>query len=341
MNTPTRRRGTTRPTARALWLDPPNHAHLEDETLDERGPEQLLLRNLYSAISRGTETLTYLGAIPESEYERMRAPFQSGTLPGSVKHGYASVGVVEDGPPEWVGRSVFCLHPHQTRYIVPAQAVVPVPEHVPENRAVLAANMETAVNALWDAAPRIGDRISVVGAGVVGCLVAHLCAKLPGTRVELIDIIPGRKHVATTLGVDFSLPECARTNRDLVFNTSTSSTGLDKALTLAGKEAEVIEMSWYGSRATTVNLGGSFHAQRLSLRASQVGTVAPARAARWSHSRRLALAVELCSDPRLDVLFEPDIPFDTLPEVMARLASPDDQTLCQRVIYPKETECTT
>lgn len=322
--------------ARALWLEPPRHVSVRDEPLPECGAQDLMIRTRYSAVSRGTETLVYRGDVPETEYQRMRAPFQAGTLPGAVKYGYASVGVVEQGPSAWLGRAVFCLYPHQTAYVVPQTAVVAVPESVEPGRAVLAANMETAVNALWDAAPRVGDRISIVGAGVLGCLVAALCGRMPGVRVELVDIDADRAPVARALGVDFAVPLDAAGGRDLVFHASASSEGLNTALSLAGREAEIVELSWFGARPVTVGLGGSFHSQRLTLRASQVGTVAPARAARWDHGRRLELAVSLCADPRLDVLFAPDISFEALPAAFDRLADPADRTLCQRVSYLRD-----
>lgn len=323
-------------TARALWLEPPGHACISTETLKSLEPDQLLVRTVYSCVSRGTETAVYKGIVLASEFERMRAPFQQGTLPGAVKHGYANVGIVEDGPRDWVGRPVFCLYPHQTRYIVPADAVVPIPATVPPPRAVLAANMETAVNALWDAAPRVGDRISVVGAGALGCLVAALCARLPATHVELVDINPDRATVAEALSTSFALPGDAAVDRDLVFHASASSEGLNTALGLAGFEAEIIELSWFGTKNVNISLGGAFHSQRLALRASQVGTVAPARAPRRSHFQRLALALELCADPCLDVLFAPDAAFATLPAVMAKLADSADHTLCQRIDYAEE-----
>ncbi|AWN17299.1 zinc-binding alcohol dehydrogenase [Salinisphaera sp. LB1] len=319
--------------ARALWLEPPRRASLRTETLPCAGADDVVVRTSYSAISRGTETLVYAGAVPESEYDRMRAPFQAGTLPGAVKHGYANVGVVERGPPGWLGRPVFCLYPHQTRYVVPRDAVVAVPPNVPAERAVLAANMETAVNALWDAGPRVGDRISVVGAGVIGSLVAGLCVDLPGVAVELVDIDSGRASVASALGAAFARPENATGGRDLVFHASASAAGLNTALSLAGPEAEIVELSWFGTQATSVALGGVFHSRRLTLKASQVGTVSPARAARWSHRRRLALALDLCADARFDVLFADDADFDSLPAIMERLADPADRTLCQRIVY--------
>lgn len=325
-------------TAHALWLMPPRRACLCTETLPFPGKNDLVIRTRFSAISRGTETLVYDGAVPESEYTRMRAPFQAGELPGPVKHGYANVGVVESGPADWIGQTVFCLYPHQTRYVVPLEAVVPVPETVSAERAVLAANMETAVNALWDAGPRIGDRIAVVGAGVIGCLTAALCAQIPSVTVQLVDIDPNRAATAAALGVAFATPDAARGDCDLVFHASATSEGLDTALALAGTEAEIIEMSWFGTHAATAHLGGAFHSRRLTLRASQVGTLAPARAARWNHGQRLALAVSLCADARLDALFEDDALFDTLPEVMARLADPAARTLCQRIVYPDQAD---
>ncbi|KEZ79036.1 zinc-dependent alcohol dehydrogenase [Salinisphaera hydrothermalis] len=329
--------------ARALWLVPPRHAELRTEFLATPGSDELRIRTCFSAISRGTETLVYDGAVPESEYQRMRAPFQAGELPGPVKHGYANVGVVEAGPAAWRGRYVFCLYPHQTHYVAPVDAVISVPVNVPPARAVLAANMETAVNALWDAGPRIGDRVSVVGAGVIGSLVAGLCARLPGVEVELVDIDSERARIATALGAVFAAPDRAQRGRDLVFHASASAAGLNTALDLAGTEAEVIELSWFGSHPTTVALGGAFHSQRLTLRASQVGTVSPARAARWDHGRRLALALELCADPRFDVLFAVDAAFDDLPAVMARLAESTDRTLCQRIVYSEtqDSSCST
>ncbi|CAM5196816.1 hypothetical protein CDEF62S_03278 [Castellaniella defragrans] len=294
------------------------------------------MRTAYTAISRGTEMLVYAGRVPVSEYERMRAPFQEGAFPGPVKYGYANVGVVEAGPDGWRGRPVFCLYPHQTRYWVRPESVVALPEAVPMERAVLAANMETAVNALWDAAPRVGDRISIVGVGTLGSLVASLCSRLPGVHVELVDVRPDRTRVARAFGVDFAEPSQAQGERDLVFHASASAQGLNTAIALAGREAEIIELSWYGAGKVSAELGGRFHSQRLTIRASQVGTVAPSRAARWSHHRRLSLAVALCADPRLDALFAPDVAFDALPDTLARLADPADATLCQRVRYDEE-----
>ena len=304
------------PIARALWTVGVSHAEIRHEPVSPPAPGEVTVRTLESGISRGTEALIFAGRVPESEWGRMRCPFQAGDFPFPAKYGYAAVGIVEDGPPERLGQRVFCLHPHQTRFTLPEAAAIPVPDAVPTRRAVLAAQIETALNATWDAAPRIGDRIAVVGGGAIGCLTAWLCARLPGTEVTLIDLNPARALVAAALGVAFATPHEAPQDCDLVFHASGTGGGLALALSLAGFEAEIVELSWYGDATVTVPLGGTFHSQRLSLRASQVGSVAPARRGRWSHGRRLALALALAADPRLDVLVEASTPFDRLPEAL-------------------------
>lgn len=318
----------------ACWIEAPGRAAIRAEPMATPGVGEVEVRTLHSAVSRGTESLVFRGEIPESEFERMRAPFQQGDFPGPVKYGYASVGIVEQGPDVLRGRAVFCLYPHQTRYVVPAEAVHPLPEGLPPARAVLAANMETAVNALWDAAPRLGDRIAVVGGGVVGLLVAWLAARLPGCEVELVDVQASRRPLAERLGVAFSQPEGARPDADLVLHASGQPQGLVTALRLAAFEATVIELSWYGEQQVALPLGEAFHSRRLVLRSSQVGQVAAAQRSRWSHRRRLALALSLLRDPVLDLLITDSAPFDQLPEVLARLANGAPGTLCQRIDYP-------
>ncbi len=271
--------------ARAFWLREPGEGEIRPVTVPDPGPDEVFVRTLYSGISRGTETLVFQGGVPASQYAAMRAPFQEGDFPAPVKYGYLNVGVVEEGPAGLLGRTVFCLYPHQTAYVVPVGAVVEVPEGVPPARAVLAGTVETAVNALWDAAPLVGDRITVVGAGMVGCCVAALLARFPGVRVQLVDADPGRAAVAGALGVEFALPADAAEGRDLVIHASATSAGLQRSLDLLAPEGTVVELSWYGDREVSLSLGGSFHSGRLSIRGSQVGTVSPARA-RAPHLRR-------------------------------------------------------
>ena len=322
--------------AHAFWLGAPGVGEIRPVSLPPPGPDDVVVRTVRSGISRGTETLVFRGGVPASQYAAMRAPFQEGDFPGPVKYGYLNVGVVEHGPPELRGRTVFCLYPHQTAYVVPARAVVVVPEGLPVDRAVLAGTMETAVNALWDAAPLIGDRVTVVGGGMVGCCVARLLARIPGTRVTLVDIEPGRADVAAALGVEFALPADAAGARDLVVHTSATSAGLQLSLDLLAAEGTVIDLSWYGDTDVTLSLGGAFHSRRLGIRASQVGVVAPARRETRTTSDRLGLALDLLADPALDTLLTGVSQFNELPEVMRQLASGDLPALCHVVTYDEE-----
>ena len=319
--------------AQAFWVVAPSLGEIRAQPLRSPAPGELLIRTLVSAISRGSESLVFRGEVPESEWRRMRCPFQEGEFPAPVKYGYSAVGIVEEGPVEALGRRVFCLHPHQDRFIVPENAVIDVPDDVPDRRATLAANMETAVNGLWDAGPGPGDRIVVIGAGVVGSLVATLAARLPGTEVELIDSDPTREPVATALGCRFAIPQGARAEADLVVHASGTPEGLATALATAGFEATVLEMSWYGTRIVPLALGGAFHSRRLTLRSSQVGAVPAVRRQRWSRQRRLALALSLLRDPVFDVLLSGESTFAALPELMSRLARSPAGVLCHTLRY--------
>jgi 2-desacetyl-2-hydroxyethyl bacteriochlorophyllide A dehydrogenase len=319
--------------AAAYWVMAPGRGELRREALRAPGPNEVLVETSFSGISRGTERLVHEGQVPASQHEAMRASFQAGDFTFPVKYGYSAVGVVVGGSEDWRGRRVFCLHPHQDRFVVPTDAVVPLPPDVPEARAVLAANMETALNGLWDGAPRIGDRIAVVGAGVVGALAAVLAVRLPGARVELIDTDPRKAEVAQGLGVAFRLPDEAAGDADLVVHASGSAGGLATALGLAGFEATVLELSWYGGQAVPAPLGGAFHSRRLVLRSSQVGAVAPSRRARRSHRQRLSLALELLADPCFDVLLASPVQFTRLPQAMAGLMAGPSAIMCQLVAY--------
>jgi threonine dehydrogenase-like Zn-dependent dehydrogenase len=292
-------------------------------------------------VSRGTETLVFRGGVPESQHKAMRAPFQDGSFPGPVKYGYLNVGVVEQGPPTLLGRTVFCLYPHQTRYVVPAGAVIPVPDEVPPARAVLAGTVETAVNAVWDAAPLVGDRIAVVGAGMVGCCVAGVLAGFPGAQVQLVDADPARAAVAKALGVDFVTPEQAAGECDLVVHASASEDGLVRSLELLAPEGEVVELSWYGDRQISLPLGEFFHSRRLVLRSSQVGSVSPARRSRRTFTDRLSLALRLLANPAFDALITGESHFEDLPQVISRLASGELPALCHLITYGPATGETT
>lgn len=319
--------------SKALWFTGPGRAEWRDEPLPAPGSGHLRVRSLYSAISRGTESLVFHGRVPPSEYDRMRAPFQAGQFPFPVKYGYSSVGEVEEGPADLRGRKVFALHPHQSAYVIPGEAALILPDNVPPLRAVLAANMETALNAIWDSGAAPASRIAIVGAGVVGALVAYLAGRMPGAEVTIVDVQPERARLAEAFGVEFRAPERAPADCDIVFHASGAPAGLATALACAGDEATVVEMSWYGDGPIAVPLGGAFHSRRLRLVSTQVGKVAPSQRSRWSHRRRLGAALALLADAKLDVLLEPACPFASLPERLPALLAPGSGILCQPVAY--------
>ncbi len=320
--------------ARAFWVVEPGRGEIRPERVPDPGPGEVLVRTIRSAVSRGTETLVFRGGVPDDLHDTMRAPFQAGDFPGPVKYGYLSVGEVVSGEPALLGRTVFCLHPHQTAYVVPAAAVTVVPDDVPAERAVLAGTVETAVNALWDAAPLVGDRVAVVGAGMVGCCVARVLAGVPGAEVTLVDVDPSRAATAEQLGVGFAVPGDAAGGRDLVLHTSATSAGLQLSLDLLAADGTVVDLSWYGDTEVRLALGGRFHSDRLTIRSSQVGEVARRRRGRRTTAERMALALQLLRDPAYDVLLTGASTFDELPAVMADLASGRLPALCHSIVHP-------
>ncbi|MGA0564999.1 zinc-dependent alcohol dehydrogenase [Ancylobacter sp. VNQ12] len=321
-----------RPT-RQLWCVEPGRYELRHVPLGEPPADLLTIRTIISGISRGTERLVLQGGIPASEHQRMRAPLQKGAFPFPVQYGYQSVGLVEAGPEEWIGRTVFALHPHQDLYALPVAAAMAVPDGIPPERATLAANMETALNAMWDAGAGPGDRITVVGGGVVGLLLTALATALPGAEVTLVDVRPERAAFADAFGAAFALPAAIRDDADIVFHTSASEAGLATALAAGGFEARIVEVSWYGDRAPSVPLGEGFHSRRLQLIGSQVGYVSPSRRARWPHARRLAKALALLDDARLDRLVTHVVPFAQAPSRLPQLLADGEDALAILLDY--------
>jgi 2-desacetyl-2-hydroxyethyl bacteriochlorophyllide A dehydrogenase len=319
--------------AHAFWVVAPGRGEIRQESPAPPSASDVVVRTLYSGISRGTESLVFHGRVPASEYQRMRAPYQAGDFPAPVKYGYANVGRVEQGPAGLAGRMVFSLYPHQTRFVVPAGAVHVVPDDVPARRAVLAANMETALNAVWDARVVPGQRVVVVGAGAVGCLVARLAAQIPACDVTLVDTNPARAGIARVLGVGFAAPEAAAGDADVVLHASGTGAGLSTALGLAGMEATVVDLSWYGDQPVALPLGGAFHSRRLTIQSSQVGQVARDQRARWSTGRRLEKALQLLNDPALDALLTGETAFSQLPDAMPALTAAAGATICHTVTY--------
>jgi 2-desacetyl-2-hydroxyethyl bacteriochlorophyllide A dehydrogenase len=322
-------------TARALWYVGQGAVELRAAPLPPLGPGEARVRTLFSGISRGTERLVLQGAVGRGEWQRMRCPIQEGDFPFPVKYGYCAVGMVEAGPAQLLGEAVFCLHPHQDLFQVPAERLALIPGEVAPRRATLAANMETALNALWDSGAGPGDRIVVVGAGVVGLLVAALAARLPGAAVTAVDVEASRRPLAQALGAGFAAPEAAPREADVVFHASASAAGLDAAISCAGAEGTIVEMSWYGDRPVAIGLGGAFHSRRLRLISSQVGQLPPGRRPRWDHRRRLETALRLLDQPALDPLVADEIAFGDAPRELPRILEADAHGLAPVIRYPQ------
>jgi len=324
--------------ARALYYVAPRASEIRPASLTSTNiganSDRVIVRTLWSGISRGTEKLVFEGRVPESEFERMRAPFQEGSFPYPVKYGYSVAGVVEEGPPDLLGRTVFALHPHQTLFSAPRNAVTPLPDGLPARRAILSANMETALNATWDGGAGPGDKIVIIGAGAVGLLITSLAARLPGAEVLVCDIDPARAPIVRSLGANFILPDAlGSAEADVVFHASGTSSGLAAALLSAGFEARIVELSWYGSADISAPLGLASHRKRLRLISSQVGAVSDARRARWTHTRRLAKALSLLVDDRLDALITDEVAFDELPDTLPKLLAPRSPSIATAVRY--------
>jgi NADPH:quinone reductase-like Zn-dependent oxidoreductase len=334
--TPTFRGKAAPPTSRAIWYTAPGVVEIRSSPVESVAPGQALVRTAFSGISRGTERLVMSGTIGQQEWKRMRAPMQEGAFPFPVKYGYCATGTVEDGPAALRGRIVFCLHPHQDWFVAPVDMLAPVPDAVPARRATLAANMETALNAVWDSGASAGDRVVIVGAGVLGLLVARLIAGLPGSDVTVVDVAPDRRGIVESFGARFTIPEdvdALPREADVVFHTSVSAAGLNLAIDCAGMEATVVELSWYGDREVPTRLGGAFHSRRLRLQSSQVGQVSPSRRPRWSYRRRLEKALALLADPTLDALVAEEIAFAEAPAQLPRLLDPGATGLAPVIRY--------
>ena len=330
---PSFRAGASTPTSRAIWYTAPGVVEIRSSALESVAAGHALVRTAFSGISRGTERLVMSGTIGRQEWERMRAPMQEGAFPFPVKYGYCATGTIEDGPAALRGRAVFCLHPHQDWFVAPIEMLAPIPEAVPARRATLAANMETALNAVWDAGASAGDRIVIVGAGVLGLLIAHIAARLPGADVTVVDVAADRRAIVEAFGARFAAPDAAPADADVVFHTSVSAAGLNTAIDCAGMEATVVELSWYGDRDVPARLGGAFHSRRLRLQSSQVGQISPNRRPRWSYRRRLEKALALLADPALDALVAEEIAFADAPSALPRLLAPGAAGLAPVIRY--------
>lgn len=327
-------------TVHRLTYTQKHHAKLQRVALKPLKEKEILVETHYSGVSRGTERLVYSGSVPTTEWQAMRCPNQAGDFDFPITYGYACVGkVIEIGssvtkvnPDELI----FALHPHQSHFVIDEDWANPLPEALPLDRAVLSANMETALNANWDADFNPDSRVAVIGGGVVGLLTGYLASRSSNAPVTLIDIDPRKSEIATKLGLEFCLGDGLSKSGhlfDVLFHTSASGNGLQSAIDHANFEATIVEMSWYGEKSVNLTLGGRFHSQRLKLVSSQVGAVSPKKRANISHAERLQIAMGHLKDDALDALLYPHIEFSELPTQLSQIFDPAYDALCPLVTY--------
>ncbi|MGB3763440.1 MAG: zinc-binding alcohol dehydrogenase [Ornithinimicrobium sp.] len=327
--------------ASSFWSSGAGSGEVRTHVVARPGPGEVLVRALHSGISRGSESLVYTGQVPPSVSTAMRAPFQEGDLPGPVKYGYLSVGEVIElgstGSHLRLGQRVFALFPHQDRYVIPVEAATIVPDDVPSRRAVLAGVVETAINVVWDATPRWGERIAVLGCGLVGASVCALLRDFPLARLVVVDPQPRSVALAARLGIESLTPEQVTAEFDTVVHCSGTQDGLALGLSLLAFEGQLVETSWFGQHSPVVPLGAEFHSRRLTIRASQVSTVAPSMRERRTRRDRMAAALAELRDPFYDSLLTGSTTLADLPETMAGIASGHMPGWCQVVDYPTAT----
>jgi 2-desacetyl-2-hydroxyethyl bacteriochlorophyllide A dehydrogenase len=315
--------------AAAVWFPRARSVELRTEELSEPGPDEVRVRAALSAISHGTEMLVYRGEVDADL--ALDLPTLVGGYGFPLKYGYASVGhAIAVGPDVRgvrEGDLVFALHPHQDEYVVPQSLVRPLPRGIAPEQGVFLANIETAINVVLDAKPRLGEVVAVFGQGVVGLLVTQLLRR-SGTRVVAVEPSPLRRSFAERCGAEAAIAPGDRAlvreftsgrGADIAIEASGSPSALQEAIDCVAPEGTVVVCSWYGDKPVPLVLGGNFHRGRVRVISSQVGRIDPSLAPRWDRERRMELATELLGDLVLADLITHRIPFARAAEAYALL----------------------
>jgi len=315
----------------ALWhINPVSSDILRSEP--EIQKNQCLLQSKYSLISVGTERTVSMGKVPVDLHDSMAVPYMKGAFSFPVKYGYSLVGKVLKGPSEWMGRNVHLMHPHQDYCYSNLSDLFILPPTIPLKRATLISNMETAVNAIWDSQVSIGDRVVVVGFGLIGSLVALIVRQIPGVEVQVVEIDKSRQQVARSLGFGVS-DSCKKNHFDMAFHASGSATGLQNAIDAVGLEGPIIELSWYGNRKVDISLGTTFHSLRKQLISSQVSFIPSTKQSGWDFKRRKKTVLNLLHNPVFDHLLDTEVPFKESPSVFEKIRNNDWEPLTCVVKY--------
>ncbi|WP_298982402.1 zinc-dependent alcohol dehydrogenase [Caldilinea sp.] len=319
---------------RSVIFTAPGKVVVRAEPIPQPQPGELLVQTLVSAISAGTELLFLRGEVPANMEVDSAIPALNGAVRYPLRYGYACVGrVIEAGEEQdrgWLGCTVFAFHPHASHFVASTAQILPVPDDLTPHRAALLPNMETAVNLVMDGQPGIGERVAVIGLGVVGLLTIALLARFPLERLLAVDPLPQRRGLATALGAHAALaPEelTERSGYDLVYEVSGSPIALNTALALTGFAGRIVIGSWYGVKQAPLDLGGAFHRSRIRLLASQVSTIDPRWSGRWNKKRRIDLAWAMLRAVEIERLITHRLPVEEAPTAYRLLEQEPERTL--------------
>ena len=316
--------------ARVLYFQAPRRIEIRDQDVSEPGEGEVRIETDLSGISAGTELLLYRGQLPGGTILDEALPSLSGKVDYPLAYGYAVIGRVVaqgTGVGDLLGRRVFAFETHRSAFLARPEELQLVPEDVPSESAVLLPTVETAVGLVHDARPLMGERVLVVGQGIVGLATTALLSRFPLARLVTVDRWEPRRRLSVELGAASSVsPEdLDERDFDLTFEVSGSPEALDVAVTATGIEGRVIVGSWYGGKRAPLDLGTHFHRGRLSLRSSQVSRISPRLSARWTKERRFQVALEAAARLPARKLVSHRFPIERAAEAYRLLdESPDD-----------------
>lgn len=322
--------------AESFWIRKKNNSFIKKHSISIPQNNEVLVKTIYSGISYGTEKIVYSGNVPKSQRSLMRCPYQEGEFGSNVKYGYMNVGKVMNGPSKLVNRYVYTLYPHQTQYVLPLEELTFIPKLIPIKRCLLTANMETAINAMWDTLPTCGDKILIIGAGIVGFLMAYILMTIIGIEILLIDTDKEKSKIAKIFGIKFSCSIPKSYNANIIYECSGNPSVIDILSSHVNDETVICIMSWYGNSVSNINFGNEFFSKRTKILFSQVAKVSHNRDKYWNNKKRKDLAISLLNDDKLDNLIEKDmISFHDLPEFFSNTAR-HNKFFCKVIDYGEE-----
>jgi len=318
---------------RSLWHLSDSQSVIKENTAQNPSPSFLKIQSHFSLISTGTERLVACGEVPGSVHDDMKVPYMEGAFPFPIKYGYSLVGKVITEGHSMTGKLVHAMHPHQDFCLINESDLFEIHSNIPAQRATLASNLETALTAVWDAQVNIGDRVLIVGFGLIGSLIARLLSFIPAIYFQIIEIDKERIQHAEKLGFPVSAILRKHSKFDIAFHTSATAEGLQTCIDGVGLEGKIIELSWYGKKPVKINMGGSFHSQRKQIISSQVGKLPSKYNARWDMKRRKKVVFELLENALFDQQITHFIKFVDTPTFFADLRAGKAKGLAYCIEY--------